>query len=323
MKYFLNIIFLFFSLTLFAQVTEQPDTLVSAPVSSSVLSIPLESDTLNIDSVLHTLDRYPGIKDSFQYNTSEQAGGYEKALAFLENHPYFNFLKDPIRLNIDEKDESNDDTFFYLLWGIFFFYALLKTVFAKYHDNIFVLFFRASLRQQQIKEQLLQSPLSSLFFNLFFIISLSFFTAIVARNYSLFPHISFYDLWAFGVVLLSTIYIGKFLVIKTIGWILNIEKACDSYIFVVFLVNKVAGILLLPAILLATFPNKYLMAAIVVLAILLLSLLVIYRYWISYRQIKNEIKLSSFHFFLYLCAFEIAPLLIIKKVLTHLIDSTF
>jgi len=40
-----------------------------------------------------------------------------------------------------------------------------------------------------------------------------------------------------------------------------------------------------------------------------------YRFIISYRPVRSEIKVNRFHFFLYLCAFEIAPLLLIYKVL--------
>jgi hypothetical protein len=43
--------------------------------------------------------------------------------------------------------------------------------------------------------------------------------------------------------------------------------------------------------------------------------MLLYRFAISYRPVRSEIKLSRIHFFLYLCAFEIAPLVLIYKVL--------
>lgn len=323
LKYLTLTILLFLSLVIKAQDPTRPDTPSSTQAAVPAIVIPLDTDTLNTDSILNLIDIHKGIRDSLQYGFSNTLNASQLIQEFLGKHRYFNFMGNPIRLNIEEKEEARDEYFFYMLWSLLFFYALLRNIFAKYHDNLFVLFFRASLRQQQIKDQLLQSPIASLLFNLFFFMTMSLFIALVARNYHYASNISFNDLWTLGFVILTFIYLVKFLVTKSLGWVLNMEKASEAYIFVVFLVNKVTGILLLPVILLISFPNKYLLAGLVALTVLLLLFLIVYRYRISYRQIKTEIKLSPFHFFLYLCAFEVTPLLILKKVVTHFVENTF
>ena len=50
-------------------------------------------------------------------------------------------------------------------------FALLKMGFAKYFNDLFRVFFRTTLKQRQIKEQLMQTPLPSLIFNGFFVAS--------------------------------------------------------------------------------------------------------------------------------------------------------
>ncbi len=45
-------------------------------------------------------------------------------------------------------------------------------------------------------------------------------------------------------LILTAIYIGKFILLKMIGWMFNIRSAADTYIFIVFLVNKMMGIYL-------------------------------------------------------------------------------
>ncbi len=55
----------------------------------------------------------------------------------------------------------------------------------------------------------------------------------------------------------------------------------------------------------------------------MLALTLAYRFIISYKPIRNEIKVSRFHFFVYLCAFEIAPLLLIYKVLLIFVERTY
>src|ERR1700759_5257628 len=66
---------------------------------------------------------------------------------------------------------NSKDGLFYLIVAILFYFALVRIFFEKYLNNLMPLFFRVSLRQQQIREQVLQTPLPSLLLNLLFVIS--------------------------------------------------------------------------------------------------------------------------------------------------------
>jgi hypothetical protein len=46
-----------------------------------------------------------------------------------------------------------------------------------------------------------------------------------------------------------------------------------------------------------------------------------YRIVASFKSLRKEINISGLHFFLYLCAFEIAPLLLIYKVLLTYLEK--
>lgn len=240
----------------------------------------------------------------------------------LRNHPYFNFFGKPISLISEERKDAGSEVFFYLLLGMIFYYALVRAFFPKYEANLFTLFFRATLRQQQLREQLLQSPLPSLFLNILFVLSGSLYISFLARYEGVLQNLDFWILWLYAMGALAGIYIGKFLVIKTIGWILRFSKASDAYIFVVFMVNKMTGIFLLPVLLLLAFPSEGLLPVVITLSLVLLVVLLVYRFLISYRVVRNEIKVNPFHFFIYLCAFEIAPLLLIYKVLLNIVERT-
>lgn len=240
----------------------------------------------------------------------------------LRNHPYYNFFGKPVSLISEERNDAGSEVFFYLLLGMIFYYALVRAFFPKYEANLFTLFFRATLRQQQLREQLLQSPLPSLFLNILFVLSGSLYISFLARYEGVLQQLDFWLLWLYAMGALAGIYIGKFLVIKTIGWILRFTKASDAYIFVVFMVNKMTGIFLLPVLLLMAFPSESLLPVVVTLSLIMLVVLLAYRFLISYRVVRNEIKVNPFHFFIYLCAFEIAPLLLIYKVLLNIVERT-
>ncbi len=260
-----------------------------------------------------------------QQNQSDTATTRNRIRTFqqsLRNHPYYNFFGEPLELLIAEKDKNGSEEFFYLLLALFFFYALVRIVFYKYLSNIFTLFFRASLRQQQIREQLTQSPLPSLLLNILFVMTGGLYVAMLTRHYNYLQNIDFWLLCLYSSGGLMLVYVGKFLVLKTLGWILRISKATDAYLFTVFMVNKIIGIFLLPVLLCLAFPYPGFLQVIITLSLFVLALLWGYRFLLSYRAVRTEIRINPFHFFLYLCAFEIAPLLLIYKVLLSIVERT-
>jgi hypothetical protein len=168
-----------------------------------------------------------------------------------------------------------------------------------------------------------QAPLPSLFLNILFVSAGGMFLAFVARFYEIMPEQNLWLLWAYGCLLVLATYLGKFIVLKIIGWIFNVSNATDTYIFIIFMVNKMVGIFLVPVLILMAFPYGSFLPVIITLAFIMLALTLVYRFIISYKPIRNEIKVSRFHFFVYLCAFEIAPLLLIYKVLLIFVERTY
>jgi hypothetical protein len=47
---------------------------------------------------------------------------------------------------------------------------------------------------------------------------------------------------------------------------------------------------------------------------ILLAGLLLYRIGLTYRVVRKQIRLSGFHFLLYVAGFEIAPLLVLYKL---------
>jgi hypothetical protein len=240
----------------------------------------------------------------------------------IKEHPYFNFLaKAKYRLSYKQTDPVKEGLF-YLLTALVFYFAIVRQLFRKYMKNLFAVFFRVSLKQKQIREQLLQSPLPSLLLNIFFIISGGLYISFLLRYYRFVAANNFWLLVAFSILALGIIYIGKFMLLKMMGWIFNISEATDTYNFVVFLVNKLLGIFLVPFVVLLAFSEKALVDILVTLSFTMIAILFAYRYIISYSPVRKEIKVSQFHFFLYLCAFEIAPLLLIYKLLLTFLERS-
>jgi hypothetical protein len=215
------------------------------------------------------------------------------------------------------------DSFFYLIVAILFYFASIRIFFEKYFSNLLTLFFRVSLRQQQIREQVLQTPLPSLLLNILFVISAGLYACFLLHYSRWGAGVNFWILYLNCMALLAAIYLVKFVVLKFIGWVFSISRATDLYIFIVFLVNKMMGIFLLPFLIVIIFSGQEWREVFITISLAMVFVLLAYRVLASYRPVRNEIKLTPFYFFLYLCAFEIAPLLLIYKVLLTYLEKVY
>ncbi|WP_290795129.1 DUF4271 domain-containing protein [Flavihumibacter sp. UBA7668] len=243
--------------------------------------------------------------------------GYYKV---LQSHPYLNFSAEGVYRTIQPKTAKGKDGIFYLLLGLLFLLALVKASFGRYLENMFKVFFRASLKAKQIREQLLQTPLASLLLNIHFVAAAGLLASFILHEQQANPDDpGFWRLYLYSVIAIALIYLGKNFILKFLGWSLRMTDTIDTYIFIVFLCNKVLGIFLLPLLMLIAFAGEPLATIAQTLSYVLVGVIFIYRYTSAYGFITRELRASRFHFFLYLCAFEVAPLLLIYKVLTKLV----
>lgn len=234
--------------------------------------------------------------------------------SFFVNHPFFQFTN-PVRNTISIRQWQGKEAIFYSIIALLVFFAIIKNGFYRYLANLLKTYFRTTLRQRQIKEQLVQSPLPSFLLNIFFLLSMGLFLALLLQQAALGMNFNFWLLFVYCVWGLAGIYTIKFVSLKLMGWIFQVSEAIDTYIFIVFTTNKIIGIALLPFLVLLAFTNGVAGQVALSLSIVLVLGLFAYRYFLSYVSIHRQVKISFFHFVIYLCAFEIAPLLLINKLL--------
>jgi Domain of unknown function (DUF4271) len=218
-----------------------------------------------------------------------------------------------IPLSDSLKKFNGKEFMFYLLVFLLIVFAILKRAFPKYFNDMFRLFFRTTLKQRQIREQLIQTPLPSLFLNAFFVITGGFYISFLLQHYDANPVGNFWLLLLYCCVGLSTAYFVKYVGLKLSGWLFNMEEAAESYIFIIFIINKMLAIMLLPFLVLFAFGSGDIYTMALTLSWCVIAGLLIYRFILTYAAVRNEVKVNPFHFFLYILAFEIAPLLLVYK----------
>jgi hypothetical protein len=235
--------------------------------------------------------------------------------SFLYRKRFFFSFTDPVRYSISERRWEGKEVVFYSVVALLLVFALIKNSFRRYMADLFSSYFRTTVRQRQIKEQLLQNPLPSVLFNVFFVLSGGLFLALLFQRFALAGEAPFWMLALYAALALAVIYVGKFVVLKFFGWAFGLKDFTETYIFIVFSTNKILGIVLLPFVVLLGFAEGALGAAATTLGLIVVAGLFAYRYFLSYISISRTVQLNFFHFLLYLAAFEVLPLLLINKLL--------
>jgi hypothetical protein len=237
-------------------------------------------------------------------------------------HPYLPMQTRPsFRIN-EIRIAPNFDGRFYLIIGMLFYLAFIKVTFPKYFSNLFQLIFQSPVRQKQTREQLQQNNLAALFSNILFILNASIFVSLLAVK-NAWVDLSLYTCIAYSATLFAGLYVFKFLFLWFSGWLFSQSEAIGNYSFIVFLTNKVMGVFLIPAILLLAFSPISVQDFAYNIALIVISILFVYRYLISFSIVRASLKVSAFHFFLYLCTCEVLPMFVLYKLTVDFISGTF
>ena len=275
--------------------------------SNSVLQTTVSPDSITVlkkDTVVSNAENY--------YNKLQDA---------LKKSSFLNTSGTAIVTVNQEKTRSNSDQVFYFLLALVIFLSFLRFFFSRYFFNLFRVFFNTSLRQGQLTDQLLQAKQASMFFNLLF-----FFTAGV-YIYFLMLHFNWINQKDnLGIMLIcaagiAIIYFLKYINMKFTGWLTGHNTAANTYLFIIFLINKILGILLIPFVIVIAFSPDYLKKAAVLISLLMVGVMFLLRFLRSFSLLHHQIKVSRFHFFVYIIGIELLPVLLIYKGVTILLNK--
>ena len=220
----------------------------------------------------------------------------------------------PIFFGAESKLITGKEFIFYSLCFVILILGIFKTFYNNYFNNLFRVFFNTSIRQTQLTDQLLQAKLPSFILNIFFAISVGFYVWLLFKHYHPPRLISSKLLLPFCIAGIGALYFIKYCILKFMGWMSGMQEAADNYIFVIFLVNKITGIILVPFSILLAFSMPAWTNYIVIFSLLMMGLFFLSRYIKTYGVLEYRFPLEPLHFVIYVTAVEILPLLIVYKL---------
>ena len=227
--------------------------------------------------------------------------------------PYLPLKAKPIYVMDEPHPYESKDVLFFTVCGLMLLFGLVRTAFPKYTGSLFknLISFSAIDKSDY---SMGQNNLPSLLLNILFCLSAGLLAALIIDQLGVTQY-ALWQIWLAGSLALAAIYFVKFITIYASGWVFNASPDANAYMYVVFLINKLIGVLCLPAILIFAFSeNPVLNNYIITIGSILLIVLLIYRYIITFSVIARNLQLNAFHFFLYLCSVEIIPILLLYKL---------
>jgi hypothetical protein len=215
---------------------------------------------------------------------------------------------------------ENRDWVFYFYCALLLFLSFIQLAFDRYFIDLFRVFFNTSLRQKQIREQLSQAPLPSLLLNILYFISGGAYVYFLMEHYSLdtgYPA-PLEILMAVGG--LAIIYLVKYVFITLLGWVFDKKDASQNYLFNVFMVNKIAGLVLIPLGILLAYAGEGWNNVVITLTAIFIVILIFMRMVRCYNSVGNALRINPLHFIVFVGAFEVIPLLVLYRLFLRVIE---
>ncbi len=234
----------------------------------------------------------------------------------LELHPMLISKIGTQTLQAHHRVGDNKTGRFFLALAFLFLLAIVKQLFPKYVNNLFAVFTEFTVSKRQMKEQLENDTRASLGFYMLYVISLGFviYTAIVAYTNLEFQFSKLYlFLGSLGGIFLILLF--KTGITQLLSWIFEKQEIVQQYLFNNTIVNEFAGMILFPICILLLIASPKIGTFLLLMSLGILIILLIYKYIRNFRTINNLLRLDFVHFLLYLCAFEILPLLVLFKLI--------
>ncbi len=228
----------------------------------------------------------------------------------------------PQIIQIHEKRDTKDTTtiLFYLLLAALTIFAFAKYAYQNYVSKTWRSFTNFNLATQFYEDTLhMKKPVELLLsINRILILSVLFF--LLARYFYPTPPFNDLTLWLIILGIVAVLSILRNAALQFLAFILPIGDRIHFYHFNLELAINIFSISLLPLLFIFAFSQQFIKSYVLIGVVCLTIIYLLYRSFRGFLVSRDLLPFHKFHFFVYLCTFEIAPLIILYKILGKLID---
>ena len=199
--------------------------------------------------------------------------------------------------------------------GLIIYTALLNFFFGSDIKSVFQSFYKKNARLQADKDGAQISWWAVI--GLFILFSLTFglFLYQFTLYKNLAPSVNGFQLFISLSVLISLLFALKYLVLKFLGFIFDIGKLVSQYIAVLNLTYFNIGFVLLFASICLSLLARQFLSLLFEFTLVIIAIIFAWQYIVNSVGIISNFRFHKFYLFIYLCALEICPILILIKAL--------
>ncbi|HHH52546.1 MAG TPA: DUF4271 domain-containing protein, partial [Bacteroidetes bacterium] len=221
--------------------------------------------------------------------------------------------KNSFKLVSKESANGSSGFLFWIFLFILVYIAILLTMNRNLVFKIFKAVWFYNLTNNLLRNFLNRDYLFYLLLSINFILNLATFVYLVFSKFEIYSGFHF---WLLLVVAVLVVYFFKHLFIYLFQEVFSSLKSLTLYNFTVLLFNISLGFMLLPLNMIIAYGFDSLSFFLLYFTMGLMGLYLILRLFRGFLITYSYFNISIVHFFLYLCAFEILPLLFFYKLLT-------
>jgi len=217
-------------------------------------------------------------------------------------------------LGVAEKIQTHHPTWYFLyLFLLLGLYVLIRL----YYGNVLTLTVQASTNFKAANKlfknnSLLQNQLDSVLY-LFYFLSVAFLLYYLELRTGLLPYnLQGGLLLLFNMLLLAAIFVGRVVLYNITGTLFNSTRMIREYLYNMFVFNRLMGIAALPLLFLLVYTRGTLQEILFWTSIIVFSGILVMRL-IRAVEFSYRKEVLIFYMFLYLCALEIIPLVLLYR----------
>lgn len=232
---------------------------------------------------------------------------------YIESPTSYAINRRAIGPEVSKRKVEHLEWIFYSFAGLFLLLALIRYLWEEYFDKVFLVYFNQGFILRQKKDAMMLWSLPSALLNILFVLAGSFFIFFgLGSNYAL-VGMDRWQVMMFIFIILSLVYFFKYFFLQFLGWIFKQHEAFEQYSFIVFLNNKILGILMLVASFVMAFSGEGAYKNIFTLVMYLIVLLFGLRLINAFRIFIFQTKAGVFNILLAFISLELLPTAMLLK----------
>jgi len=203
--------------------------------------------------------------------------------------------------------------FFIYIFSLLGFYAWIRI----YYGNIFIQTAQATINFQvanrmYLDNSILKNQLDRVLYMLYFLV-IAFLIYFVEVRLELTPYnLTGGLLYLFNLGVLSGVFLGRIVLLNSVGFLFNRRSIFREYLYNIFIFNKLTGLVVLSLMIFLVYTKGMVQDLLFWFTLSVVGLMFLIR---LFRGLIFSFKkdVLIFYMFLYLCALEIAPLLLLYR----------